>query len=442
MADKSHASANPASNHKKRQPIAFFDYHHGSLYCENANVSQIAVKVGTPAYVYSSASVLKSYRDLARAFAPAKPILCYSVKANANLGLLKLMAAEGAGFDVVSGGELFRALKAGADPRKIVYAGVGKTDDEIEYALRCGILMFNVESEPELENINLIAHRMGVVAGVALRLNPDVDPKTHRYITTGKRENKFGIDLERAGRIVSDLPRLRNVRLTGLHMHIGSQIIKTAPHAQALAKVGKFIAARRSRLPHLKFLNMGGGMGILYDLEKPPPAQDFAARLLPLVRKTGLRLVMEPGRFIVGNAGILLTRVLYVKESGGDKRFVICDAAMNDLVRPTLYEAYHRIWPVETNVSLCRPPRNGLQLVDVVGPVCESGDFLAKERLLPPVQRGDILAVFSAGAYGQTMSSNYNARPRACEVLVEGDGFKVVRRRESYDDLVAAEVDH
>ena len=424
----------------KRQAIPFFEYRDGALHCEDVPVSRIAEKVGTPAYVYSASSVLGSYRSLASAFGAAKPIICFSVKANANLGLLKLMAREGAGFDVVSGGEIFRALKAGGDPRKIVYAGVGKTDDEIAYALRAGILMFNVESEPELENINAIAGKMGVTASVALRLNPDVDPRTHVYITTGKKENKFGIDVERAARIVTDLlPRLGNCRLAGLHMHIGSQITQVGPHAKALARVVRFIQTHRSQLPDLQYLNIGGGFGILYDLEKPAAARDVAAKLLPLILKTGLRLVMEPGRFIVGNAGILLTRVLYVKLSGAEKRFLICDAAMNDLVRPTLYDAYHRIWPAETAVSLYAPSRNGLELVDVVGPICESGDFLAKDRWLPPARRGDLLAIFSAGAYGHTMSSNYNARPRACEVLVQGDRFTVVRRRETNDDLIVAE---
>jgi diaminopimelate decarboxylase len=266
-----------------------------------------------------------------------------------------------------------------------------------------------------------------------------VDPKTHVYITTGTRENKFGIDLERAGRLLRWLPALRRVRLLGLHMHIGSQITQAGPHAQALGKIVRFLEGHRGEMPDLEFLNIGGGFGILYDLEDPATVRDFAARIAPLVRKTGLRLVMEPGRLIVGNAGILLTRVVYVKESGADKRFVICDAAMNDLVRPTMYDAYHRIWPARTRRSLYVPSRNGVERVDVVGPICESGDFLARDRWLPPVRRGDLLAVFSAGAYGHTMSSNYNARPRACEVLVSGERFRVVRRRETYDDLILAE---
>ena len=442
MAERSLTTRQLSRPAGRRKAIPFFEYRDGSLHAEDVPVSRIAEKVGTPAYVYSAASVLSAYRSLASEFAAAKPIICFSVKANANLALLKLMAREGAGFDVVSGGEIFRALKAGGDPRKIVYAGIGKTDDEIAYALRAGILMFNVESEPELENINAIARRLGLTASVALRLNPDVDPKTHVYITTGKKENKFGIDLERAARIVTDLlPRLGNVRLAGLHMHIGSQITQVGPHAKALAKLVRFIQSHGPQLPDLQYLNIGGGFGILYDAEKPAAARDFAAKLLPLVSKTGLRLIMEPGRFIVGNAGILLTRVLYVKHSGANKRFLICDAAMSDLIRPTLYDAYHRVWPAETCVSLYAPSKNGLEMVDVVGPICESGDFLAKDRWLPPVRRGDLLAVFSAGAYGYTMSSNYNARPRACEVLVQDDRFTVVRRRETFDDLVAPEID-
>lgn len=424
----------------KRRPIPFFQYRKGALYCEDVAVSKIIAKVGTPAYVYSAASVMRSYKDLAQGFARANPIICYSVKANANLALLRLLARVGAGFDVVSGGELFCALKAGADPAKIVYAGVGKTDDEIAYALRSGILMFNVESEPELENINAIARKMDCVAGVALRLNPDVDPRTHRYITTGKLENKFGIDLERAAHIVRDMDRLTNVRLIGLHMHIGSQITTTKPHAQALSRVVRFIQHNREAMPHLKYINIGGGFGILYDREKPPTARQFAAAVLPLMKRTGLQLVMEPGRYIVGNAGILVTRVLYVKASGADKKFIICDAAMNDLIRPTLYDAYHRIWPVETNISLYEPPKDGLEQADVVGPICESGDFLGKDRLLPPLHPGDLLAVFSTGAYGFTMSSNYNQRPRPCEVLVQGKRFTLVRRRETYEDLIAHEI--
>ncbi|MBI4565015.1 MAG: diaminopimelate decarboxylase [Planctomycetes bacterium] len=427
----------------------YFRYRQGRLFCEEIPVEDLARDHGTPLYVYSARTILEHYHKLREAFtppapAPWQPILCYSIKANSNLSILRLMAREGSGFDVVSGGEIYRALKVGADPRKIVYAGVGKTDEEIEAGLRANLLLFNVESEEELENTNRLAGRMGKVADVALRINPDVDPQTHTYIATGKRETKFGVDLERARRVFERAKRLSHVRMTGLHVHIGSQITKSDPYADTLKRVAEFVPEVRAMGHPLEWLDMGGGFGIWYKEKLARSAREIADACLPLVLKTGLKLLLEPGRFIVGNAGILLARVLYVKESG-DKRFVICDAGMNDLIRPALYGAYHRIWPAATDGSVSgeapdeeRWPGPAVAS-DVVGPICESGDFLAKDRRLPLVRRGDLLAVFSAGAYGYVMASHYNSYPKPAEVLVRGTQARVVSRRETYEDVIAAE---
>lgn len=431
-----------------------FAYRNGELHCEAVPVARIAAEVGTPVFIYSRATILHHYRALIEAFAEVDPLICYSVKANGNLAILQLLAAAGAGFDVVSGGELHRALAAGGRPERIVFAGVGKTDTEMEQAIAAGILLFDVESEAELAALASVASRLGSTARVALRVNPDVDPRTHTYITTGKRGTKFGIDLETAGRLVRNWPVGRQAHLAGLHMHIGSQITAVQPYVDALFRVAAVAEAARAAGHHLEYLNLGGGFGIFYRDHEALPAQAFARELVPLIRRIGLKTLMEPGRFIVGNAGILLTRVTFVKEAG-PRRFVIVDAAMNDLLRPTLYQAYHKVWPVRAGGP---PPDEGTdgvrrldvggadtlaepEMVDVVGPICESGDFLAQDRLLPPVSRGDLLAIFSAGAYGMSMASNYNARPRAAEVLVEGDAFRLVRRRETYADLLAPEQD-
>jgi len=421
----------------------YFEYKGGELHCEGVPVATIAAEHGTPLYVYSSRTILEHYARLAEAFAAADPLICFSVKSCANLAVLRLLAGAGSGFDVVSGGELYRAMKAGGDPAKIVFAGVAKGDDEIVEALRAGIAFFNVESAAELENISRLAAAEGVKARVALRVNPDVDPQTHKYITTGKAENKFGIDLEAAGRIARDAGGLGAVSLEGVHMHIGSQITLVEPYVEALEKVVAFVKKHRSEAAPLTHVNIGGGFGIFYKEHEAKPPAEFADRMLPILEAAGVRLIMEPGRFIVGNAGVMLTTVRYVKETGA-KRFLLVDAGMNDLVRPTLYDAFHETWPVAADVpppSRSEPDAEyaGLEEADVVGPVCESGDFLAKARPLPGLERGDVLAVFSAGAYGFTMSSNYNARPRAAEVLVEGDSFRLVRRRETYEDLVAPE---
>lgn len=411
----------------------------GELRCEEIPLRQIAADVGTPTYVYSRQTIERHFSNLRDAFQDVETLLCYSVKANGNLAILQVLRELGAGFDVVSGGELFRVLQAGGHPRKIVFAGVGKSEEEIAFALDSRILMFNVESEAELRTIARIAKERNALADVALRVNPDVDPHTHTYITTGKKETKFGIDLLTAGRLAEEMPGIEGVRMVGVHAHIGSQITETGPYTEALAKVLRFADEARDQGNAVEWVNMGGGFGIYYQGGEAPPAEDYADVLVPMLTGSGYRLVMEPGRFIVGNAGLLLTKVLFVKESG-DKRFVICDAGMNDLLRPALYGAYHEVWPVHTGYEPGSDEAAAASvLTDVVGPVCESGDFLAKDRLLPPVAEGDLLAVFSAGAYGMAMASNYNSRPRGAEVLVSGDLFDVIRTRETWDDLIRGE---
>ena len=415
-----------------------FAYRGGRLACEGCSPADIAREHGTPCYVYSRRALETSFRTLAAAFAPANPLLCYSVKANSSLAVLRLLKDLGAGFDIVSGGELFRALKAGADPATIVFAGVGKTEAEMRQALQAGILMFNVESEPELAALNRVAGALGVEARVALRLNPDIDPQTHTSITTGKKGTKFGIDLDVAQRLVARMGEWPHLRLVGYHAHIGSQVTQLGPHAESLAKLIEF--ARTCAPPNstISSLNIGGGFGIDYTPGQAPAPAAFAELLLPLLEKAGkpFRLIMEPGRYIVGNAAILLTRVVYVKHNTDGRRFVICDAAMNDLIRPALYGSYHGVWPVVSD----RPfEADGFPHADIVGPICESGDFFAKDRPLPEVAEGDLLAVFGAGAYGFSMSSNYNARPRACEIMVDGSQCRVIRRRETYEDLIRQE---
>ncbi len=403
----------------------------GALHAEGVPLHAIAQAIGTPTYVYSKATLLGHFRRLRDAFAPVSPQIRYAVKANANLALLRALAAEGAGFDVVSRGEIFRVLRAGGEAGKIDFAGVGKRRDEIEYALGAGIDTFNVESEPELDLIDTVARARGEVARIALRVNPDVDPKTHTYIATGKKETKFGLDIERTRRLAGTLGGLGGVRLSGLHVHIGSQITTVEPYVEMVTRLLALARDLKTSHPGLDTVNIGGGFGIHYREGEAREMREFAEPLVPLLRASGFHVHMEPGRLLVGNAGVLLTRVLFVKE-GGDKRFLICDAAMNDLIRPSLYGAYHRIEPVEA-----RPGPEGA--ADIVGPVCESGDFLAKDRAMPPMRAGDLLCVRSAGAYGFVMSSNYNARPRAAEVVVDGKRFAVARVRESEEDLVRGE---
>ncbi|HRJ77683.1 MAG: Diaminopimelate decarboxylase [Planctomycetes bacterium] len=416
-----------------------FTYKNGQLYCENVPVKALADKLGTPLYVYSQSHFTGQVEAIKQAFAEVDPLICYSVKANACLGLLRAMARVGCGFDAVSKGEIYRALRAGADPRMIVFAGVGKRDDEIDYALEKGILMFNVESESELTAISRVAARRGVEAGIALRLNPDVDPKTHKHISTGKRESKFGIDIERAKASLKRIRELKNLRLKGVHLHIGSQITENDRHAEAIAKVVPFIKEVKAADFPLEYINVGGGYGISYRGSEGLNITDFAAKMLPHIKETGLKMACEPGRYVSGNGGILLTRVIFDKPSG-DKNFLIVDAAMNDLIRPAIYDAYHKIWPVQSEFAPdAEIAGDAGRVYDVVGPVCESTDVFAKARRLPATNEGELLAIFSAGAYGMAMSSTYNQRPRAAEVIVQGDKFWVARERESIEDLIRGE---
>ena len=413
----------------------YFNYKHNVLFCENKKISDLAEKFGTPLYVYSNKTILDHFYKIKKAFSSINPLICYSVKANSNLSLLKLLVKNGAGLDIVSGGELYRSRKVKCPPRRIVYASVGKTEKEITDAIKCGILMFNVESLPELEKINQIARRRRKKVNVALRVNPDIDPGTHRYITTGKKETKFGMDINTVKTVFANRSSYSHVNIAGLHIHIGSQITQGAPFIKAIAKMGKLIKDLKSEGKSLKFLNIGGGLGIVYDKEEPQTAAEFAQKVLPLLKGIHLKIILEPGRFIMGNAGILITRVVYIKESGL-KRFIVVDAGMNDLLRPSLYGAYHKIVPLIKNSRF--KIRNS-KLSDVVGPICESGDFLGEGRNLS-VSEGDFLVVLGAGAYGFSMSSNYNSRTQPAEVLVNNHRVYLIRRRQSYKDLVDKEI--
>lgn len=425
----------------------FFTYRNGELFCEDVPAARVAAEYGTPLYVYSTATLLRHYRQVVEAFAEISPTICYSIKSCGNLHICRLLAQRGCGFDVTSGGELYRALAAGGDPQKIIFAGVGKTDEEIRYALATGIAAFNLESEAEIENVDRIAGAMGKSAVGALRVNPDVDPHTHVYTTTGKKETKFGVDLERAERVFEQYRNLKTLRLAGLHMHLGSPIYSVEPYVEATRRINQTIDCLRARGHVIEWFDIGGGFGASYEHpEQALPVGAFAEALVPLLRGRGYKVAIEPGRYIAGNAGILLTRVLY-RKTGGARKFVITDAAMNDLIRPALYGSFHFIWPARQPPGFQEPFARdrsrdvpGGEVVDVVGPICESGDFLAKDRVLPPVERGDLLAIFTAGAYGFAMSSNYNNRPRAAEVLVDGGGHRLIRRRETYEDLVASEI--
>ena len=421
-----------------------FHYRDGHLYCEDLPVAELADRFGTPLYVYSKAALVGQLEAIQGAFAEVKPLVCYAIKANSNLSILKLMADHGSGFDVVSGGELHRVLIAGGKAGKTVFAGVGKTDEEIAAGLKAGVLMFNVESEAELEAIARVSDSVGIQAPVALRVNPNVDPKTHRYTSTGQKESKFGMDIDRSLALAERSKGLASVAMIGVHMHIGSQITTTEPYAGATGKLVDVIARLRSMGHPIAWFNMGGGFGIGYRGGEEPAIAEFAKAVMASIKATGCRIAMEPGRVIAGNSGILVSRVIYTKQSG-EKRFLIQDAAMNDLIRPALYESFHRIWPVDVPPGLPAPPEDfegaieGTQPWDVVGPICESGDFLAKDRALPSLDRGALLATFSAGAYGMVMASNYNTRPRAAEILVDGPKAIVARRRETLDDLIEQE---
>ncbi|HYB92048.1 MAG TPA: diaminopimelate decarboxylase [Candidatus Binataceae bacterium] len=409
----------------------YFEYRSDQLYAEEVPIADLARRIGTPFYAYSARTLRRHFRVFDEAFAETDHLICFAMKSLSNLSILRLFHSMGAGFDIVSVGELLRCLRAGADPRKIVFSGVGKTDEEIAAALEAGILMFNVESRSELHRISEVAGRMKQRAPVSVRVNPDLDPGTHPHISTGHRDSKFGVPLSQVHEYYAEARSLPNLEIVGLSTHIGSQITDTSPFTEAAAKVAAIVNQLASEGIALKYLDIGGGLGIPYQEEPPPPAE-YAAAVLNPIRKLKLKIITEPGRVMVGNAGILVTRVLYVKETDV-KKFIVVDGAMNDLIRPVLYEAYHEIRPVDR-----RAPGQPI-VVDVVGPVCESGDFFARGRVLPEPKEGDLLAVMSAGAYGFVMSSNYNSRPRAPEILVDGAKFHVVRERESFEDLIRGE---
>ena len=409
-----------------------FQYRGDELFCEEVPVRGIAETVGTPFYLYSLNTLESHFRAFQNAFSKVDHLICFSAKANSNIAILRIFVRMGGGVDVVSGGELFRSMKASVSPDKIVYSGVGKREDEIEYALELPILMFNIESTQELVLIDQIAGRMKTRAPVALRVNPDVDPKTHPYISTGLKKNKFGINLQKSlddYRLANTLP---NVKVIGVSCHIGSQLTEVRPFVEAVQRIKELVLKLRAEGMNIQYMDIGGGLGITYNQEEPPHPRDYAQALMKELQEIDCTLILEPGRVIVGNAGVLVTKVLYTKE-GDEKNFIVVDAAMNDLIRPSLYGSYQRIQPVHRSD---RPEWTA----DVVGPICESSDFLAKDRKLPRTEQGDLLAVMSAGAYGFSMASNYNSRPRVAEVLVTKDKFFVIRQREDYDDLIRGEV--
>ena len=427
-----------------------FQYRNGRLFCEDTDLNELAAQVGTPAYIYSRATLEAHYDRIAKAFASLDPIICYSIKSCGNIHVCRVLADRGAGMDVVSGGELHRARLSGAPMSKVVYAGVGKTDAEIKQAIDANIGWFNIESEAEFENIAAIARDMNATVNAALRVNPDVyDAKTHVKTATGKKETKFGVDIERARRFFEHYGRDKHLKLNAIHLHIGSPIYSAEPYVQAITKTLELIAELKGKGYSITAIDIGGGFAADYESAKSPSAADYAKEIVPLLQPfhdAGGVVILEPGRTIVANAGLLLTRVQYVK-MGGKKKFVIIDSGMHHLIRPTLYDSFHFIWPADVAPAHVPAHRKaemsmpGLEPCDVVGPICESGDFLAKERPLPPMARGDLLAVFTAGAYGMVMASHYNATPLPPEVLVSGKQATIIRRRETYDDLVAAELE-
>jgi len=408
-----------------------FHYEGGGLYCEDVPLSEIARSAGTPTYVYSHAALERAYRELDEAFSGLDHLVCYAVKANANLAVLRALASFGAGADIVSGGELYRAMRAGFDPKKVVFAGVGKTEQELIAGLGERILLFNVESASELEHLERFAARHGKRARVSLRVNPNVDAGSHDHITTGREQDKFGIPVDEALRLAERIEEFRCVDLIGVHQHIGSQITKLAPHVEAIEKSAGLVEELKDRGFGIKYFNIGGGLGIRYKHEDTPSPKELVDAIRPTLEATGTKILCEMGRYIAGNAGALLTSVIYRKKSG-EKNFIVADAGMNDLLRPSLYDAYHEVRSVKEDGSVAN--------ADLVGPVCESGDYLARSRELPDAAEGDALAVMSAGAYGFSMASNYNSRPRAAEVLVRGDRWAVVREREHNADLIKGEL--
>ena len=408
-----------------------FQYKKDELYCEEIPISAIADSVGTPFYLYSYNTLLNHFKVFDSAFSSVKHLVCFSVKANSNIAVLKTLINQGGGVDIVSGGELFRALMAGADPKKIVYSGVGKRVDEIEFALQTDILMFNIESTQEPKVIDSVAGKLGNRARISFRINPDIDPKTHPYISTGLKKNKFGINIKKSLEEYRHAKRLKHIDIVGVDCHIGSQITDVAPFIDALKRIKELVVELQKEGININYLDLGGGLGITYDEETPPHPNIYAQAIIKEVSNLNCMLILEPGRVIVGNAGILVTKALYTKKSE-DKNFVIVDAGMNDLSRPTLYGSFHGIQPVKLM-------KRSEFVADLVGPICESGDFLARDRKMPQFERGDLVAIMSAGAYGFTMSSNYNSRPRVPEVMAAGEEFYIIREREEYDDLIKGE---
>ncbi|MDQ3999618.1 MAG: diaminopimelate decarboxylase, partial [Actinomycetota bacterium] len=404
-----------------------FYYEEGGLRCEGVALSEIAESTGTPTYVYSHAALERAYEELDEAFSGLDHLVCYAVKANGNLAVLRSLASFGAGADIVSGGELYRVMRAGFDPKKVVFAGVGKTEDELMAGLGERILLFNIESASELEHLERFAARHGKTARVSLRVNPDVDPDTHSHVSTGHGTSKFGIPIDEALSLAERMGEYRCVKLIGVHQHIGSQISKLPPYAESVEKSAGLVEELKRRGFDVKYFNIGGGLGIRYKDEEVPSPKELVDAIRPTLEATGTKILCEMGRYIAGNAGVLLTRVIYRKQSGG-KNFLVADAGMNDLLRPSLYDAYHEV----------RPVRDGAAAIpaDLVGPVCESGDYLARDRDLPDAAEGDLLALMGAGAYGFSMASNYNSRPRPAEVLVRGNRWATVREREYLADLI------
>jgi len=437
--------------------VHFFRYRDGKLHCEDVDLVRVTEKFGTPLYVYSAGTILDHYTRLDAALAPLDHLICYAVKANSNRAILKLLAEAGAGFDIVSGGELYRVLAAGGDAAKCTFAGVGKSSEEIEYALEQGVYSFNVESEAELEYIDRIASTKNLRARIALRANPDVDPHTHEYVSTGSRQNKFGIALDQLPAVYERAAKMRNIEIVGVQMHIGSQITQAEPFASAITKVTPIVRQLKSKYA-IKFFSIGGGMGIIYRRalesgsgqwwhEHDPACagsafsiRDYADAIVPPLRELGIRILVEPGRFLVGNAGVLLTRVRYIKQAT-EKKFAIVDAGMNDLIRPALYHSYHEIVPVKEPITSRSTSKNKTEKIDIVGPVCESGDFFALDREMPELHEGDLLAIMSAGAYGFVMASNYNSRSLPAEALVRGDKLSLIRKRQTWEDLFRDEVE-
>ncbi len=416
----------------------YFDYKNGQLFCEDVSIEKLAKKYGTPLFVYSKNFFAEQFKTLNSALREVDNLICFATKSNSNLEVIKTFGELGSGFDIVTAGELFRIAKAGCDTTKVVFSGVGKTVEEIKFALKHNILFFNVESEVELHRINEIACKMNLKTRFCVRVNPDVDPKTHKYITTGKSENKFGLDFEAAKLLYKHAEKFSNVEAVGISMHIGSQITTTEPFVKSIKRARVLVNELRAQGVNIKYVDIGGGLGITYENETPPIPEEYAAAIIPELKKLEAKIIFEPGRFLVGNGGIMVTEVQYIKKTAM-KEFVVVDAGMNDLLRPSLYDAFHEIIPVKK--TLLNPSLlSGTKKVDVVGPICESSDFFGTDRELPEeIESGDYIALKSSGAYGFVMASNYNTRPRGAEIIIDGSKVTVARKRETWEDLIAHE---